>query len=80
MQKNVLRNCKLTGLFPTPDSFFVTNDSAEFGIVRMVVSDTDKAHYFSENGYLTKTHHNPHGGGRGRARLPEIGFSIVSRG
>ena len=33
----------------------VTNDSAEFGIVRMVVSDTDKAlTIFQENGYLTK--------------------------
>lgn len=34
---------------------FVTNDSAEFGIVRMVVSDTDKAiELLNVNGYLTR--------------------------
>ena len=37
---------KLTGLLSDAGiniHSFVTNDSAEFGIVRMVVSDTDKA-------------------------------------
>ncbi len=34
---------------------FVTNDSAEFGIVRMIVSDTEKAlEILKENGYQTK--------------------------
>lgn len=34
---------------------FVTNDSAEFGIIRMIVSDTDKAiRLLRENGYQTK--------------------------
>lgn len=34
---------------------FVTNDSAEFGIVRMIVSDTEKAiMLLRENGYQTK--------------------------
>ena len=49
---------KLTGLLSDAGiniHSFVTNDSAEFGIVRMVVSDTDKAlTIFQENGYLTK--------------------------
>lgn len=34
----------------------VTNDSPEYGIVRMIVSDTDKAlSALSENGYLCKS-------------------------
>lgn len=49
---------RMTGLLADADidiDTMVTNDSAEFGIVRMVVSDTDKAKKVMEDaGYLCR--------------------------